>query len=153
MSVVKAFRFPVAVQWKGGSITVASAAGKPALEVATPPEFKNGVGGIWSPEDLLVTATASCYAVTLVAISRGRGFEPTSLNVSGTGHVSRRDDGRFGFVAIELDVSIETATADEAAQAERAVAETEEKCLIATALDIPVHVHATVRAAIEAAVA
>ena len=30
----------------------------PSLTVATPPEFKNGVPGVWSPEDLLVASAA-----------------------------------------------------------------------------------------------
>jgi organic hydroperoxide reductase OsmC/OhrA len=82
--------------------------GKPPLEVATPPEFPGGIAGVWSPEDLLVTATASCYAVTLAAIAERREIPLHGLKVSGTGHVSRPDDGRFGFVAIELDAEIET---------------------------------------------
>jgi organic hydroperoxide reductase OsmC/OhrA len=72
MSVVKAFRFPVNVHWEGGRLTHASAPGKDELEVAPPPEFRGGVAGVWSPEDLLVAATASCYAVTVAAIAERR---------------------------------------------------------------------------------
>jgi organic hydroperoxide reductase OsmC/OhrA len=58
--------------------------------------------------------------------------------------VTGRDDGRFGFVAIELTASIRTdprlleAAESAAHQADRA-------CLISMALDIPVHVDAVVR--------
>jgi organic hydroperoxide reductase OsmC/OhrA len=65
------------------------------------------------------------------------------LEVTGTGHVSKRDDGRFGFVAIELDVEFET-TPERVELAERAAEVAEERCLVIMALDIPVHLHVEV---------
>jgi peroxiredoxin-like protein len=144
MSVVKALRFPVSVHWEGGRLTHAFAAGKDELQIATPPEFRGGVDGVWSPEDLLVAATASCYAVTVAAIAERREVPIHELHVSGTGHVSRRDDGRFGFVAIELDAEISTPA--RSVRAAEAVAElAEEKCLVSRALDVPLHVAVNVR--------
>ena len=67
MSITKDFRYRVGVNWEDGRITTVTSPDKPDLTVATPPEFKNGVPGVWSPEDLLVASVASCYAVTLVA--------------------------------------------------------------------------------------
>jgi organic hydroperoxide reductase OsmC/OhrA len=139
MSIVKALRFPVSVRWRGGRLTGLSAAGKPDLEVATPPEFRGGVTGVWSPEDLLVASTATCFAVTLVAIAERMDVPLRALEVTGTGHVSKRDDGRFGFVAIELDVALETSP-ERVETAERAAELAEERCLVSMALDIPVHV-------------
>jgi organic hydroperoxide reductase OsmC/OhrA len=69
MPTVKAHRFPVSIEWQEGRLTTASSPGKPELEVATPPEFKGGIPGVWSPEDLLVGATAACYTVTLLAVA------------------------------------------------------------------------------------
>lgn len=40
-----------------------------AIEVATPPEFPNGMEGIWSPEHLLVAAVNSCLMTTFLAIA------------------------------------------------------------------------------------
>jgi organic hydroperoxide reductase OsmC/OhrA len=151
MSIVKALRFPVSVQLEHGRLTRAEVSGKPELEVATPPEFPGGIEGVWSPEDLLVTATASCYAVTVVAIAERREIPIYDLRVSGTGHVSKRDDGRFGFVAIELDAEIETDP--ECIAAMEAVARRAERgCLVGQALDVPVHVGVTVRPAVAVAV-
>src|SRR5712691_6387796 len=145
MSTVKAYRFPVSVQWQGGRLTRASAPGKPELEVATPPEFKGSIAGVWSPEDLLVAAAASCYAVTLVALGERRGIIPRGLEVNGTGHVERREDGRFGFVAIELHVAFETDRGSVAA-AEQIARAAEETCLVSMALDTPVHVELEISA-------
>ena len=63
MSVVKDFRFPVSVELVTGRLTRLSAVDKVDLHVATPPEFHGGLPGIWSPEELLVGAAASCGVV------------------------------------------------------------------------------------------
>ncbi len=146
MSIVKALRYPVAVHWEGGRLTRASARGKAGIEIATPPEFPGGIAGVWSPEELLVAATASCYAVTLVAIAERREIPLHDFDVSGTGHLSKRDDGRFGFVAVELDVEIETNAASVRA-AESAAQRAKDVCLVSLALDVPVHVGVLVRPA------
>src|SRR5436305_5363018 len=144
MSVVKALRFPVKVAWEGGRVTRVSAPGKEALEIATPPEFPGGIEGVWSPEELLVASAASCYSVTLAAVAERREIPLHDVRVSGTGHVSRRDDGRFGFVAIELDLEIQTTAASMRA-AESAADRAKEVCLISLALDVPIHVGVAVK--------
>jgi peroxiredoxin-like protein len=144
MSISKDFRYKVAVDWEGDRITTVTSPDKPELTIATPPEFKNGVEGVWSPEDLLVAAAASCFSVTLVAVAERRELPLHSLHVSGTGHVSARDDGRFGFVAIELTAAIRTD--EQALEAmERAAKHAGRACLVSMALDVPVHVDAVVR--------
>ncbi|HEU5065325.1 MAG TPA: OsmC family protein [Gaiellaceae bacterium] len=143
MSITKDFRYKVAVDWEVDRITNVSSQDKPDLTVATPPEFKNGVAGVWSPEDLLVAAVASCYSVTLVAVAERRELPLHSLHVSGTGHLTARDDGRFGFVAIELTAAIRT---DEQVidAMERAAKHAGRACIVSMALDVPVHVDAEV---------
>jgi peroxiredoxin-like protein len=144
MSITKDFRYRVGVDWDGGRMTTVTSSDKPELNVATPPEFKGGIPGVWTPEDLLVSAVATCYAVTLVAVAERRDLPLHDLHVSGTGHLTARDDGRFGFVAIELTATVRT---DEAAidALERAGRYAERACLVTMALDVPVHVELTVR--------
>jgi organic hydroperoxide reductase OsmC/OhrA len=137
MSIVKSHRYPVSVRWKEGRLTELSATGKPRLVVATPPEFKGGIAGIWSPEDLLVGSLASCYAVTLVAVAERAGITLAALRVDGTGHVERLNDGRFGFVSIEVDAHVEVG-ADEVDAAELAASRAKDICLVSIALDTPV---------------
>lgn len=144
MSIVTTLRFPAAVEWRGGRLIRASAPGKPALDVATPPEFKGGMPGVWSPEDLLVTAAASCFAVTLVAVAERSGVELEALRVDGAGHVERAADGRFRFSVVELDVEVE-ADADPG-RLERLAAKAEQVCIVSLALEVPVHVRLVVAA-------
>jgi peroxiredoxin-like protein len=150
MSVTKDHRYKVGVAWKGGRITGVSSSGKPELEVATPPEFKGGVPNTWSPEDLLVASVATCYTVTLVAIAERRDLPLHDLQVHGTGHVTTRDDGRLGFVAIELTVALSTAA--QSVDALEGVARYAERaCLVSMALDVPVHVDVVARSSSAAA--
>lgn len=114
--------------------------------MARPPEFRDGVAGVWSPEELLVSAAASCYAVTLAAVLERRAIPVHSLNASAAGHVTRRDDGRFGFVAIELDLHLET-DGDRIEEAQRAAERTRDACIVTMALDVPVRFGYVVRAA------
>lgn len=144
MSITKDYRYKVGVAWEGDRITSVSSPDKPDLEVATPPEFKNGVPGVWSPEDLLVASAASCYALTLVAVAERRELPVRSLKLSGTGHLTPRDNSRFGFVAIELTAVIRTDVQALDAM-ERAAHYAERACLVSMALDVPVHVDVTVK--------
>lgn len=144
MSISKDYRYKVGVAWEGDRMTTVFSPGKPELEVATPPEFKGGVPDVWSPEDLLVASVASCYAVTLVAVAERRDLPLHDLHVSGTGHMTTRDDGRLGFVAIELTVAVRTEELSIKAL-EKAALNAERGCLVAMALDIPVHVEVVVR--------
>jgi organic hydroperoxide reductase OsmC/OhrA len=140
------FRFPVTVQLEGGRAARASVVGKPDLLVATPPEFRGDMTGVWSPEDLLVAAAASCFCVTMAAVAERRLIPVHSLLIHGTGQVSERQDRRLGFTAIELDVRLVTDPGCENA-AERACRRAEAQCLVATSLDAPVRVSVSIETA------
>ena len=144
MAHAKHFEFPTSVEWEGGSMTVASVAGKHDLDVATPPEFGGEAEAVWSPEDLLVASAATCFAVTLAAIVRRRSIPLLSLHVDGNGHVDPRQDGQLGFTSIALQVSAETDSAEAVTQLEAAIERADNACLVAMALNIPVNVQATV---------
>ncbi len=142
----KTYDFPLSVHWVGERRTIASVAGKPDLEVATPPEFKGGVEGVWSPEDLLVASIASCFTVTLVAIAERREVPLRTLDVSARGRVTRRSDGRVGFVEAVLEAALTTEPGYEQEAAEAAAA-AERGCLVAVSLDFPVRLELDVHTA------
>ena len=145
-SITKDYRYKVGVEWAGDRLTNVSSTDKPDLEIATPPEFKGGMEGVWSPEDLLVASVASCFTVTMVAVLERRDLPLYGLHVTGTGHVTARDDGRFGFVAVELTAAVSTdALSIEPVQ--HAAKYAERACLVSMALEIPVHIEVVVRAA------
>jgi organic hydroperoxide reductase OsmC/OhrA len=140
----RAFRFPVDAHWSDGRVTRVAAPGKRALAVATPAQFRDGVEGLWSPEDLLVASVSTCYALTLVAIAEHRGVPLRALEVRGEGDVDRRVDGRFGFTALRLAVQFQTERGKEA-EARLAAQDAERSCLVSASLDAPLHVELDVR--------
>ncbi len=150
MATLKTHRFPVDVRWLEGKLTVASVPGKQELQVATPPEFQGGVEGVWSPEDLFVGAVATCYTVTLVSMTRSRNVPLRALEVRSAGDVTRRPDGRYGFIAVDLEVELVTDAGFEE-DARGAALDAEQSCLVAASLDTPVHLTVHVRAAAAAA--
>lgn len=146
MSILKDFLFTVDVKGNAERVVELTTDEGLALTVATPPEFRGGVHGMWSPEHLLVAAVSSCYALTLAAVAERRQIPLHDVAISCVGHMTRRADGRFGFVVVELAVEI---TTDEGLEenARRAARAAESGCLIAQALEIPVEVELDVRAA------
>jgi organic hydroperoxide reductase OsmC/OhrA len=144
MGVVKAYRYPVRSEWCGGQVARLEAPDKPPLRTATPPEFRGGSAGTWTPEELLVGALTSCYELTLVAIAERRGIPLHALDVSAVGHLESMKDG-FEFTVFELDVALATDEehvegATEAAR--RAVGH----CVVGRALEVPVHVRVSAHA-------
>lgn len=146
MSVMKELQFPVTVRWRGGHLARADARDRESLELATPPEFHGGLKGYWSPEDLLVTSIATCFVLTLAAVAERRQMPLLDVSVSATGHMGRRDDGKFGFTVIELNAVLDTLPGSEGG-IEAAAHAAEAHCFVTRALDVPVHVGLEVRAA------
>jgi organic hydroperoxide reductase OsmC/OhrA len=144
MSISKDFRFPVSVRWQGQQLTRIEAPDVDEIIAAVPPEF-HGPGGHWSPEQLLVGAAASCFAVTFAAIAGRRGIPIHALTVTGTGHVGHRDDGRTGFIALELTPRIQTEP-EFVAAAQQTARSAHTACVVTCALDVPVHVAPAVTA-------
>jgi organic hydroperoxide reductase OsmC/OhrA len=143
MSTVNALHFPVSVEWSGGRLASSKAPGKSTLCVTAPPEFGGLDGSFWSPEDLLVNAVASCYAITLRSVARRLRVPIRDLTVHAVGDLERQGEGPFGFARVELNVDVATDEGMEVV-AERAAAVAEEQCLVRRALGIPVHVRVSV---------
>ncbi|TML19587.1 MAG: OsmC family protein [Actinobacteria bacterium] len=140
---LKDFRFKVQASPLPQRRVRLSSDGKSPLEAATPPEFRGGTPDVWSPEDLLVAAVASCYALTLDALMEQRELVLRHLEVEGVGHVTKRAEGRVGFVVIELRVAL-TVDAGFERRAEHTARDAHRVCLVAHALDVPVELELAV---------
>jgi organic hydroperoxide reductase OsmC/OhrA len=137
MGIFKVHRYGVRTRYGGSRSLDLEAPGKPLLRVASPPEFRNGVQGVWSPEELLVGSLAACFERTFVAIAEYKGMPLHAIRVDATGHVQRKDS-RYRFVLFELDVELGTDAGREH-EAERIAELAHERCLVGSALDVPVH--------------
>ncbi len=81
----KEFPFPVAVEWIGGRRVAVEVEGKHPVEVAPPTVFRGTDPSVWSPEDMLVAAAASCLAVTFTGLAERDGLTYKGLRVDGNG--------------------------------------------------------------------
>lgn len=136
--------FAVDVSWEGDRRTTAAVAGKQSLDIAVPPEFGGIDPDVWSPEDALVAAAASCLAVTIAALAERENVALHNLDVKARGIVGRRPDGRYGFIRIEQSVDVETDPGAEDAAAD-VVDEAEKGCLVSVSLALPIEATAYVR--------
>jgi organic hydroperoxide reductase OsmC/OhrA len=124
--------FPVRVEWVAGRQVVAGVLGKQPLLVAAPPEFDPEADpAVWSPEDLLCNALASCVAVTLTGQAVKRGVPIVDLAVTAAGTVAR---GAFTGIDVEIELVTEPGFEE---RAELAV-ERSEHCLVGASLGVPV---------------
>jgi organic hydroperoxide reductase OsmC/OhrA len=138
----KEFHFPLSVEHIGGRRVSAHVAGKPAIEITPPPEFRGTDPTTWSPEDFLVAAAASCLAVTFTGLAAQEGLVYSGLTVDADGVAGMRSDERFGFTRLRLRLEIE---ADQASDARRLAEQAEQKCLVSASLDLPVETEIVVK--------
>ena len=94
-------KYRVAAWWTSGQTGIAKSDSAPnAIHFTEPPQF-GGVEGRWTPEDLLLTALASCFTTTFHTIAGHSKFEYTDLAVEAKGTVSKTDTG-YGFNEIVI---------------------------------------------------
>ena len=151
MSIVKVHRYGVRTHCVDPGSLALEAPGKPVLRIASPPEFGNGIRGVWSPEELLVGSLAACYELTLVAVAEYKGVPLHAIRIDATGHVERKNN-LYRFMLFELDVELETDAGRER-EAEHVAEVASEGCLVGSALQVPVHLSVETRAVSTAAAA
>ena len=115
----KVYLYHTAVKWTEQRKGVISCAGKPDVQVATPPEFK-GHDGIWSPEDLFVASANICLMTTFLSVAERAGLAFTSYESEAEGKLELVD-GKFQFTAITLKPVITLPAGGDAAKAQELI--------------------------------
>ena len=128
----KVFHYEVMTRWTEQRRGVLASAGKPALEVASPPEFK-GHPGVWTPEDLLVAAVSACTMTTFLSFAARKEIQLLSYECDATGTLEMVD-GKFRFSRVILHPKIVVARAEDVSTARAVYHDAEAACLIANSL-------------------
>lgn len=129
-------RYRVVAWWTSGQTGIAKSDSAPnAIHFTAPPQF-GGVEGRWTPEDLLMTALASCFTTTFYAIARYSKFEYTDLAVEAEGTVSKTGIG-YGFNEIVIRPSLTIASEENRQRAISLLLKAKELCLVSPALATP----------------
>lgn len=129
--------FPLAFEVGVDSGVLLSGARKP-LPFGPPPEF-GGDAHVWTPEHLLLSATASCFLETFHAVARKNGLS--------YGHPTCRAKGtleRDGFTKIELFVELMVRDGD-AERAQKLLLGAKARCFVASTLKCPVELRIEIK--------
>jgi peroxiredoxin-like protein len=139
----KVYLYHTAARWteqRKGSI---SCAGKPDVQVATPPEFK-GHEGIWSPEDLFVASANVCLMTTFLAVAERAGLAFSAYESTAEGRLELVD-GKFRFTAITIKPTITLESDADAAKAKELIEKAEANCLISNSMKATVTLEPMIR--------
>jgi peroxiredoxin-like protein len=129
-------KYRVAAWWTSGQTGIAKSDSAPnAIHFTAPPQF-GGVEGRWTPEDLLLTALASCFTTTFHAIAGYSKFKYTDLAVEAEGTVSKTDTG-YGFNEIVIRPNLTIASEEDRQRAISLLHKAKELCLVSRALAAP----------------
>ncbi len=139
----KTYTYHTAVKWVERKIGRISAAGKPDIQVATPPEFK-GHEGIWSPEDLFVASANICLMTTFLAFAERAGLAFTSYESDAEG-LLELVEGKFQFTKIVLKPQVTLKQGEDAAKAKEILEKAEASCPISNSMKTGVTLEPTVR--------
>src|SRR5438046_9377963 len=96
-------KYRIIAWWSSGRTGLAKSNSAPnAIHFTAPPEF-GGLEGRWTPEDLLLSAVASCYTTTFRALAEYSKFEYADLEVEVEGTI-RKTDSRYAFNEIVIQI-------------------------------------------------
>jgi organic hydroperoxide reductase OsmC/OhrA len=89
----KTHTYRVTAWWSSGQTGLTKSDSAPnAIHFAAPPQF-GGLEGRWTPEDLLLSAVASCFTTTFQAIAEYSKFDYLDLEVAVEGTVDKSSSG------------------------------------------------------------
>lgn len=126
--------YEVNLSWSGTRKgTISSPALTQSIDVATPPEFPNGIEGIWSPEHLFAAAVNSCLMTTFLAIADNSNLEFVSLNSSAIAKLDKVD-GKYMMTEIVLRPILVIKSTEQKEKAERVLQMSEKACLISNSI-------------------
>lgn len=117
------------VEWKEGRIGELTSPEFPSIKVATPPEFKKGVPGIWSPEHLFVASINICLMTTFLAIAENSSLEFVSFSSEANGKLEKID-GKYMISEVELKPVVKIRDEKHKEKTLRILDKSEKGCLI-----------------------
>lgn len=133
------------IEWKSDRKGIASS---PELtnsfEVATPPQFPNGMAGIWSPEHLFTAAVSSCLMTTFLSVAENSKLEFVSFICPAKGKLEQVD-GKFLMTEVLLEPVVVVANEADKEKAERILHKSEAACLISNSVKAKVTMNPTVK--------
>ena len=128
-------KYRVVAWWSSGRTGLAKSDSAPnAIHFTAPPEF-GGLEGRWTPEDLLLSAVASCYTTTFRALADYSKLEYADLEVEVEGVIRKTDSG-YAFTEILIRPNLTISSDGEQTRALRLLQKAKAACLVSRALAV-----------------
>jgi len=103
-----------------------------SVEVAPPVEF-DGVGDVWSPEELLMSAVANCLVLSFKSIARAYDLNWLHIECIADGQLEKVDR-RVKFTKVHTRVILTIISVEDEGKAKRILAKSEDTCFITNSL-------------------
>lgn len=104
-----------------------------SFSCATPPEFPEGVPGIWSPEHLFTAAVNSCFMTTFLAVADNYKLKYEHFSSQAFGRLSR-ESGKWMMTEIVLKPELTICTEESESKALKVLEKSENACLISNSI-------------------
>lgn len=139
--------YDVNLTWENGRIgELESSVLNDKIKVATPPDFPNGVAGVWSPEHFFVAAINSCLMTTFLAIAENSKLEFGSFDCSAKG-ILAKEDGKFKITEVSLSPVLEIHHERDIERAGRIIEKAEAACLISNSITSKINLNYEIKVA------
>ena len=102
------------------------------VEVAPPVEF-DGVGDVWSPEELLMSSVANCLVLSFKSIARAYDLNWLHIECSADGQLEKVDR-RVTFTKVHTRVTLTITSVEDESKAKRILEKAEDTCFITNSL-------------------
>ena len=127
--------YNVQLKWNNGRIgELSSPELNTKIEVATPPQFPEGIEGIWSPEHLFTAAVNSCFMTTFLSIAENSHLEFKTFTCDASG-ILDQIDGKFLMTAVTLNPRLIIYKEEDKEKAIRILVKSEKACLISNSIN------------------
>ena len=139
----KQYRHHVKAWWTSGRAGIVVSDSAPnAIHFTAPLDF-HGLKERWTPEDLLLSAIASCFVTTFHALATYASFEYADFQVEAEGTFSRAESG-YKFKEIVLRPTLQVVREQDEKPARKLLANAELLCLVSRAVSTPLRFEARV---------
>jgi peroxiredoxin-like protein len=131
----KEHTYHVTAWWTSGQTGITKSSSAPnALHFAVPPQF-GGLEGRWTPEDMLLSAVASCFTTTFQTLADYTKFEFIDFEIQVEGKVARTDRG-YCFTSIVMRPKLSVPEQTEQVRGMQLLKKAKSLCLVSRALSV-----------------
>ncbi|HWQ02961.1 MAG TPA: OsmC family protein [Candidatus Nitrosotenuis sp.] len=138
MTLLDAYTYKLQLHWSERRNGTLHSEGMPDLEFSAPTEFA-GDPGKWTPEHLLVAASASCFMSTFLAIAELSKLTVLSFSMKAYARLEKLPGEGYRFTEITLAPEIGVVAEDEE-KARKVLGKAEKNCFVNNSLKSTVQV-------------